>query len=688
MAKSSKKTVWIVLAVLLLVMTQLSVIGFVLAKTFSPVMAQNQPSPRKNNSYSPPQPRPVQSSSQRRTATIPKAERKPKPTGPRAEAPQISKESGIYTNAFAVELKTKSSKATIRYTLDGAEPTESSTVYSGPIQITQTTLLRAACFEEGVASSTAVSRTYSMLDDDLARFSSNLPIVVIDSFSQPISYLNYSDASVRFIDTKDGRANLLGVADLDSRCEIKRRGFSSLRYSKMSLTLKTRDDDWDKLKAPVFGMPSESDWVLYAPYVDKSLIRDALGYEISNEMGRYAPRTRFVEVFLHRYAGKLSYRDYQGVYLLVERIKRDKQRVNIAKLNTNDITEPNITGGYILKRDHGAMTSRGGRRGGFGDGAPRPSNDGTGFITPRGLHMFYVEPEEEELTSEQRKYISKYFNDFERALHGPNFAHPTEGYAKYLDVDAFIDHFWLVEMTKNVDGFRYSAFVHKPRNGKLTMGPAWDWNLSFGNADYYDGYETSGWYYENLRDTEISWIYRLRQDADFMQRAADRWAELRRGPLTTEKILARADAMKKELMEAQERNFRKWAIMGRPIKPNYYVGSSFDQEVNWLKSWTKDRLTWIDRQFPSAPKLSQKPGAVTAGTKITLTGNSGEIYYTLDGSDPRANGGSRAKSAKRYEGPISVEGETKIVARLLRGGAWSAPINATYTAGRERASAE
>jgi hypothetical protein len=692
MAKSSKKTVWVVLAVLLLVMTQLSVIGFVLAKTFSPVIAQQTPSRGQLKSYPPPVARPVEGSL-RKGMPASKTARKPKPSGPRAEAPTISKESGVYTNAFAVELKAKSSKATIRYTLDGTEPSQNSPIYSSPIQIAQTTLLRATCFEEELAPSAAATRTYTMLDDDLLRFSSNLPIIVIDSFNQPITYVDYSEASIRFIDAKDGRATLLRPADLDARCDLKRRGYTSLRYPKMSLTLKTRDDDWDKLKAPIFGLPSESDWVLYAPYVDKSLIRDALGYDLSNQMGRYAPRTRFVEVFLHRYGGKLGYRDYQGVYVFVEKIKRDKERVNVAKLGTNDNSEPNITGGYILKRDHGAMTGGGGGRGrrgpgGFGDGPPRSSNDGVGFITPRGLHLFHVEPEEQELTDTQRRWIAKYFGDFERALHGPNFTSPTEGYARYLDVDAFIDHFWLVELTKNVDGFRYSAYLHKPRNGKITLGPAWDWNLSFGNADYYDGYETSGWYYENLRDSEISWIYRLRQDPDFMQRSADRWAELRRGPLATDKVLGRVDAMRTELMEGQERNFRKWGIMGRPIKPNYYVGATFDQEINWLKVWTKDRLTWIDRQFPATPKLSQKPGAVSAGTKIALSGGSGEIYYTLDGSDPRASGGSRSRSAKRYEGPIAVERETKIVARMLRSGSWSAPIEGTYTAGRARASAE
>jgi hypothetical protein len=295
------------------------------------------------------------------------------------------------------------------------------------------------------------------------------------------------------------------------------------------------------------------------------------------------------------------------------------------------------------------------------------------------LHLFYVEPNEDELTEAQKKWVTRYFADFERSLYGGNFTSPTEGYAKYLDVDSFIDYFWLVELTKNVDGFRYSAFLHKPRGGKITMGPAWDWNLSFGNADYYDGNETSGWYYENLRDNEISWIYRLRQDPDYMQRSIDRWAELRRDVLSTEKILARVDALRAQLQESQERNFRRWPVLGRPIHPNYYVGPTFDAEINWMKLWIKDRLAWIDRQYPATPKISHKPGAVVSGTKISLAGSGGEILYTLDGSDPRAAGGSQAKSAKKYDGPVSIHRETKITARVRRGSTWSGPVTAAFT---------
>jgi type II secretory pathway pseudopilin PulG len=675
MAMSSRKTFWLIVAVLVLILGQVAVLGFIVSRFVrgravaqeaqARAMQQQEMAQLRNpQNFPPPQARPLQPQNRKTVTTNYKPQPKVKPTGPRAEPPQFSRAGGLFTNEVVVELNSKSEKAVIRYTLDGSEPSENSPAYSAPVPLRNTALLRAACFEPGLAPSMSVSHTFTAVEADMAGFTSDLPLVVINMHQQSIRSVAFAPCSVRIIPTVNGRASLFGEADFDGRGEVKQRGYTSLRFPKSSLTLKTRDDDGDKVKAPLLGMPSDSDWVLYAPYVDKTLLRDVLGYELSNQMGRYAPRTRFVEVFLRRSSGPLSYRfDYQGVYVLVEKIKRGKERVNIEKLTTNDLTEPNIAGGYILKRDHGAS---GGGRGGS---APRQSNDGVGFVTPHGLHLFHVEPEESEMPAAQRQWIARYFADFERALYGPKFADPNLGYAKYLDVDAYIDLFWHAELTKNVDAFRYSAYVHKPRGGKITVGPAWDWNLSFGNADYYDAYETSGWYYENLRDTEISWIDRLRDDPEFMQRANDRWAELRRGPFATDKMMARVDQLRGQLQESQARNFRKWNILGREIRPNYYVGETFDAEVNWMKIWLKDRAAWLDKQQMAAPKIASQTGA-----GITLTAGAGEIYYTLDGTDPRAPGGKVSPAAKKYTAPIKLSDGAKLFARATRRDAWSAPV--------------
>ncbi|HYV29969.1 MAG TPA: CotH kinase family protein, partial [Candidatus Binatia bacterium] len=468
--------------------------------------------------------------------------------------PVFSKRGGVFLNPVKLELSAGS--GAVRYTLDGSEPTASSQPYTEPILLSSSTLVKARTFAPDLLPSGTVTETFTLLDASLANFNSNLPLLILNPFGQYLSANSKSMISVRFIDTANGRSSLLGTPDLDGRASVNLHGFSTLRQPKNSLTLRIKDENDDKVKVPLLGFPRESDWVLYAPFSDKTLMRDVLAYELSNKMGRYAPRTRFVEVFIDRSGGKLSQRDYMGVYVLVEKIIRGKNRVNITELFGSDNTEPNITGGYIFKRDHSERYE--------------PS-----FRTSRGVHFYFVEPKAEELSREQISWLGRYMNRFEQALYGPDFRDPARGYANYLDVDAFIDQHWLVEMSKNIDGFRYSAFLHKDRGGKLQMGPAWDWNLSFGNADYHDGSNPEGWYTSLLRENELCWFRRLSEDPDFEQRAIDRWGALRRTVFAPSNLLARVDELAAYLNESQARNFRRWPILGRRINPNDFVGSTY-----------------------------------------------------------------------------------------------------------------
>ncbi|MEY2410474.1 MAG: hypothetical protein QOF48_3144 [Verrucomicrobiota bacterium] len=592
MKKPSRKTAILVCVILGLVAIQMLLVGFVVSRITRHPGGRRGPAPQARNTriyngnVAP---------AVRTKAPPPKAAPRPKPTGPQAAAPQFLLPGGVYSNEVKVAFKAAAAGASVRYTTDGSEPTESSPAYTQPFSVTGTMVVRARTFDPKLAPSPGASATYTLLADDLTGFTSNLPLVIINSFGQYIGSDRHVPVSVRFVGRSGERAALGGTADFDGRGEIKRRGFSSLRLPKQSFTFKARDEEGDKVKFSPAGLPAESDWVLYAPYADKTLMRDVLAYELSNQMGRYAPRTRFVEVFVARPNSRLAYRDYMGVYVLVEKIKRSKERVNIAKLGTNDIAEPDISGGYVFKRDHGSMS---GNRRGWGFSAQRASDDGVGFKTPRDLHLFFVDPKEDDLTVAQRNWLARYVSQFEDALNGNKFASPSEGYAKYLDVDAFIDHFWLVEMSKNIDGFRYSAYLHKPRNGKIVMGPAWDWNLSFGNADYYDAYEPQGWYYSLLRDSEISWHSRLSEDPAYVKRSNARWTDLRRETFAPDRVLRRVDEIAAELKEARVRNFRRWPVLGRYISPNYYAGATYEDEIAWMKKWIKNRIAWIDRQVP------------------------------------------------------------------------------------------
>ena len=669
-------------------------------------------------------------------------------------APTFSPAGGVFTKNVVLQLYSSTPAAVIRYTLDGTEPLESSPVYSKPLSIAAITLVRAKAFAGASASSSTAAETYTLLDSDLSSFSSNLPLVILNSFGTNIAHEHNILGSVQVVNPADGRVKLNAKTDLAAPCWVHIRGRASLRYPKHSYALKLLNGDGDPDSRQFLGLAADSDWVLYAPYPDKTLMRDVLAYELSGRMGYWSPGCRFVEVFVTSSGARLSRRDYMGVYVLEEKIKRGKTRIDIAKLKAEDSTEPNITGGYIFKKDHignngYAMagdpmagfpmngTPSSGSRAGYPTGPGAFPADPKGFIrstrttsrsssssssssasrnvrsirpvitnylsrpprmemaalsrpafarddeeetymateghikTSHTNEFYFFDPSPDELTSVQKAWLKSHLNQFENALYGPDFADPARGYSAFLDVDSFIDYHIIVEATKNVDGFRFSDFFYKDRGGKIRNAPIWDWNLSFGNANGKQGWLAENWLWPQLDDREYSWYRRLFEDPDFGQRYVDRWAQLRTNALSTANILARVDQMAALLGESQKRNFEKWPIMGRMINPNYYVGSTFEDELNFMKKFIQTRLDWITRQFPPVPRLA------IADKKIELSAQgipSGEIYFTTDGSDPRVSGGNASNSAKTYSGALQLASGSKIFARVRQENRWGAPL--------------
>jgi len=291
------------------------------------------------------------------------------------------------------------------------------------------------------------------------------------------------------------------------------------------------------------------------------------------------------------------------------------------------------------------------------------------FVTARRTQFYFVEPKQEDLAVAQKRWLLNHVNEFERVLYGPGFADPVKGYAAYLDVDTFIDQHLMVEVTKNIDGFRFSTFFTKDRGAKIRLEPIWDWNLSFGNANGKQGWLAEYWYWPQLDDQQYSWYRRLFEDPDFGQRYVDRWGALRTNVFAVRTVHARIDALAAQLQQAQRRNFERWPILGKRIWPNYYVGRTYEDEVSWMKDWIARRLAWIDRQFVPAPSLNINPATLTC----TPTPGGGKIYFTIDGTDPRQPGGSVSPKARALDGPVKVPPRAKLVARTLMGQRWSPP---------------
>ena len=259
----------------------------------------------------------------------------------------------------------------------------------------------------------------------------------------------------------------------------------------------------------------------------------------------------------------------------------------------------------------------------------------------RGQRLAYVEPKENQITAAQADYLRGYLDDFEAALYGPDFTDPVIGYAAYIDVDTFIDHHILVELTKNIDGYRLSTFFFKDREDKLQAGPDLGLQpLVWATPTTSQGWLPEGWYYELLSSSNYPWWPRMFEDDEFQLRYADRWHELRRDQFRTENLLGDIDAYAALIDEAQQRNFVRWPVLGQYVWPNWFIADTYREEIDWMKQWLADRLEWMDGQFSPPPVFNHPGGLIPTGSASRSAPPTGMIYYTLDGSGPRLPGGA------------------------------------------------
>jgi hypothetical protein len=427
------------------------------------------------------------------------------------------------------------------------------------------------------------SPTPSWFQPPLIFTTSNLPIVVINTNGQTIVDDPRIVCDMGIIDNGFGTINSISDAfnDYNGKISIEYRGSSSQSFPKKPYALETQDSVGNNNNVSLLGMPVENDWILYAPYSDKSLMRNFLTFDLGRKMGSYSPRTVYCELLING--------DYKGIYILMEKIKRDNDRVDIAKLDSNDVAGDSLTGGYIIKVDKYTGT------GGLDWLSDFPNIGGN------NLYIQYHYPQASALQPQQMDYIEHFMDSFEYALAGPNFTDSLIGYSKYIDVNSFVDLYIINELSKNIDGYRLSTYMYKDRDdngGKLTMGPFWDYNLAFGNADYCDGGITTGWEVNGgCGDNNPFWFERLLDDTIYQNKLKCRWEYLRDRSFHQDSLFNFIDSMALYLNDSQQRNFQQWPTLGTYVWPNYYVGSTYQDELNFFKTWIGDRLVWIDNNI-------------------------------------------------------------------------------------------
>lgn len=370
-------------------------------------------------------------------------------------------------------------------------------------------------------------------------------------------------------------------ATVESPIGIEIRGNSSLMHPKKSYGIELRDDAGRERALPVLGMPAESDWVVHACYSDKTCLRNALVYALGREVSpRYSVRARFAEVFID---GK-----YNGLYTIVEKIKRDKNRVNIP-VPAPDAASGDVSGGYIFRREAA--------------GKKPPERNWTSKAGT--LYTFHY-PRYDRITPAQKAALIGHMDRFEAMMNGPDWAHPQRGYRAWIDVPSFVDWALLNELAANLDAYRKSTYLvldARANGGKLFMGPIWDFDLGFGNEHWGPFYR--GGYFVHVANAPLPppnnllfyWL-KLWKDPAFQRDARCRWRELRRGPLTVARINEKIDAWVKYLAAAEKRDHRRWPIIGVKVWPNHHVFPTYAEEVKFLRDYIDRHLRWIDANLP------------------------------------------------------------------------------------------
>lgn len=441
---------------------------------------------------------------------------------------------------------------------------------------------------------------------------SDLPIFIINTTNTIVDEPKVM-ADMGVIWNGDGNRNYITdpFNDYNGKIGIELRGASSANMPKKSYSLELQDVNGYAIDSSICGFPKESDWILSAQYTDKTLMRGMLSFHLIQEMGWYAPRYKPVELVLNG--------EYKGVYILFEKVKRDGDRVDIAKLQPTDIYGDDVTGGYIIKLDHNA-------------GGPVAGGWNTNYTTwPTGDSMFvnFEYPDGTEIMPQQAAYIRAYVDSFETALIGPNFMDSATGYRNYVDVNSCVDALIIQELSKNIDAYRKSFYIYKDKTsdtGKLVMAPIWDYDLTYGNCGFCEGEQYDGWQYNfNYVCTgdywkNPFWFERMRQDSLFNNQVRCRYEELRGSILSEQYLDAWIDSVAGFVNESQGWNFTVWPIQGVYVWPNYYIGQNYQEEVDTLKWWIHQRLLWMDANIGGNLNNCNFTG-VPANTNSTTTGN-------------------------------------------------------------------
>ncbi|MEX2369537.1 MAG: CotH kinase family protein [Bacteroidales bacterium] len=420
----------------------------------------------------------------------------------------------------------------------------------------------------------------------------DIPLISIETNGNTVNRDSKITADMKIIHNGNGFLNHLSDSGnvYSGKIGIKIRGSSSSGFPQKSYTLETRNSSGDNRNVSLLDMPSENDWLLISNYYDRSFARNFLSHEIFRGMGHYSPRVRHCEVVMNG--------EYRGVYLLMEKIKVDKGRVDISKLKSYENSGDDLTGGYIIKCDNYER-----------DGSdswpvqfPEIEEKNWSAVEAR---FVYVHPAPDSITSKQKGYIQTFIETSRDVLYNDDFKEPIKGYYSYFDVPSFVDYLIVSEISRNGDAYKKSRFFYKDKeskNGLLHAGPPWDFDWAWKNL-FFQPDDGSGWVhnYEAYGYGDVQPVRYMNQmllDPNFSNEVYNRYFRFRQTVLHYDTLSHKIDSIVNYLSNAQVRHFEQWDILNdQSGDPDAHVPDSYADEIDYLKDWILQRITWLDNNM-------------------------------------------------------------------------------------------
>ena len=406
----------------------------------------------------------------------------------------------------------------------------------------------------------------------------NLPVVTIHTRDNvvPQDKVTEIDAYISIV-SDDGHTLLADTAT------IRERGNYSRNFPKKPYRIKFAS------KHNVLHSPSKAKkWTLINNYGDKTLMRNQLAFELSRRLQMpYTPFCAYVDVLLNG--------EYRGCYQLCDQLEVHKGRVTATD--------------FFIEADAYAQ------------------DEECYFYSDRSTPVTIKTPKADTITTDQKNHVISCYNNME------------SDWKRYLDLNTFLRHFLVGELSGNTDTYWSTYFYKQSANDTIYVGPVWDFDIAFENdnrtypinnkSDYV--YRTCGSTVGYLKELVDKIVVR---DAGAKQQLYAIWDQARRAGITEESLCAYVDEQAALLDRAQRLNFMRWPIMNEYVHQNPRVWGSYEAEVNNVKNFLSKRLTWMDKKLGYTLPIDQLPideqaVKVLHNGQILIYRNG--MIYTVDG---------------------------------------------------------